>query len=345
MNRKDEHVSLAKAFHKPRENDFDSVRLLHNALPESSLEAVDLRTNLLGYELSSPFYINAMTGGSEKTKEINRKLAIVARETDLLIATGSISAALKDSDLLSSYTVMREEYPQGKILINLGAGVSVEKAQKALDLFPADGLQLHLNAPQELVMPEGDRAFFWLKNIEKLANHLSIPLLVKEVGFGMTRETIQKLVSVGVQTVDVSGTGGTSFTQVENARRKKRELAYLDDWGQSTVISLLEANEINQHFTTVASGGIRNAYDIFKALCLGASAVGISGEILNDLLTHGEEHTIALIKQWQEEVRLLCAMTGKTTVDQLKTVPLIFHGEVREWCESRMIDQTSYAFR
>lgn len=346
MNRKDEHVSLAKAFHKPRSNDFDAVRIIHHSLPAVSVDDVDLKAQLLNHSMSSPFYINAMTGGSEKTKEINRQLAIVARETDLLIATGSISAALKDPALLDSYTVIREEYPQGKILINLGAGVDLEKAQQALKLFPADGLQLHLNAPQELVMPEGDRDFsHWLQNIEKLTTELEIPILVKEVGFGMSRETIRQLLSVGVKTIDISGVGGTSFTQIENARRSKRELAYLTDWGQSTVISLLEANEVDETFTTVASGGIRNAFDIFKALCLGADAVGIAGTILNELLTHGTEHTISLINQWKEELRLLFAMTGKTTVTELRTVPLIFSGDVKNWCESRGIDQQHYAFR
>ena len=206
MNRKDEHVSLAKAFHKGRSNDFDSIRLLHSSLPELALKDVDLSTELFQYQLSTPFYINAMTGGSEKTKEINRQLAIVARETDLLIATGSVSAALKDSSLIDSYSVMREEYPKGKILVNIGGGVSVEDAKRAVNLFEVDGLQIHLNVPQELVMPEGDRDFRnWLSIIEEINQQINVPILVKEVGFGMTRETIKTLLSIGIQTIDVSG--------------------------------------------------------------------------------------------------------------------------------------------
>ena len=111
-----------------------------------------------------------------------------------------------------------------------------------MELFGADALQIHLNAPQELVMPEGDRQFSqWLSLLEKTIASVAVPVVVKEVGFGMSRETIQQLLAIGVQTIDVAGSGGTSFTQIENARRKKRELAYLDTFGQSTVISLLEA--------------------------------------------------------------------------------------------------------
>lgn len=346
MNRKDEHVSLAKAFHNKQKNEFDAVHLIHNALPQLATTDVDLSTTVAGFTLTSPFYINAITGGSEKTKKINRDLAIVARETDLMIATGSVSAALKDSSLADSYTVMREEYPEGKILANIGAGTSVEKAQEAIQLFHADALQIHLNAPQELVMPEGDRDFSnWLELIQEIQQTIAVPLIVKEVGFGMTRETIEQLAQTGVKTIDVSGRGGTSFTQIENARREKRELTYLTDWGQSTVTSLLEAHEANATVDILASGGIRSAYDIFKALCLGAQAVGTSGTVLTHLMNHGVEETILLIKQWQEELRLLYTLVGARTTNELKYQSLIFSGAVKDWCEAREISLVKYGRR
>ncbi|MCG4306218.1 type 2 isopentenyl-diphosphate Delta-isomerase, partial [Enterococcus lactis] len=303
MNRKDEHVSLAKAFHDKQKNEFDFVRVIHNPLPQTAVADVDLSTQAAGFTLSSPFYINAMTGGSEKTKKINQNLAIVAREADLMIATGSVSAALKDPSLADTYTIVRQEYPHGKIIANIGAGTSVERAQEAIRLFHADALQIHLNAPQELVMPEGDRDFTnWKALIQEIHTAIDVPLIVKEVGFGMTRETINDLASLGVHTVDISGRSGTSFTQIENARRSKRELNYLADWGQSTVASLLEANEADTSMEILASGGIRNAYDIFKALCLGAKAVGTSGTVLTRLMNHGVEESIMLMKQWHEEL-------------------------------------------
>lgn len=346
MNRKDEHVSLAKAFHKPRHNDFDDVTLIHHSFPACRVSDVSIETELFDQSLTSPFFINAMTGGSEKTKEYNRQLAILARETDLMMATGSVSAALRNPEISDSYTVVRQEYPNGTLLANVGAGTTLEDAKRAVDLFEANALQIHLNAPQELVMPEGDRDFTqWLSTLEEITTHLDVPVIVKEVGFGMTRETIQHLLSVGVTIIDVAGSGGTSFTQIENARRKKREFTYLDDFGLSNVASLLEAKEVPVPFELIASGGVRNAFDIFKALCFGAQTVGIAGTILNQLLTNGLEPTIALVQQWQSELKTLYAMTGSTKTSQLKKVPLLLSGKPKDWCSARNIDRKKYSMR
>ncbi|EOH72501.1 type 2 isopentenyl-diphosphate Delta-isomerase [Enterococcus malodoratus] len=346
MNRKDEHVSLARAFHqKPKENDFDAIRLVHSSLVAARPEDIDLSTEILGLKLSAPFYINAMTGGSEKTKKINHDLAIVARETNLMMATGSVSAALKDPAVADSYTVVREVNPNGLILGNMGAGRTSDDAKRIVDLLQADGMQIHLNVPQELVMPEGDRDFHeWPENIQTTIQQLPVPVIIKEVGFGMSKETIQQLQSLGVKAVDVSGRGGTSFSQIENARRKKRELNYLDDWGQSTVISLLEAQEVDE-LTLLASGGIRDAYDIFKALCLGAKAVGISAAILDHLLSNGIDATVEMIEDWKTQLRRLYLMTDKATTADLIHNPIILSGAPKEWCQARGIDYKKLATR
>lgn len=346
MNRKDEHVSLARAFHqKPKENDFDAIRLVHSSLVAARPEDIDLSTEILGLKLSTPFYINAMTGGSEKTKQINHDLAIVARETNLMMATGSVSAALKDPAVADSYTVVREVNPNGLILGNMGAGRTSDDAKRIVDLLQADGMQIHLNVPQELVMPEGDRDFHeWPENIQTTIQQLPVPVIIKEVGFGMSKETIQQLQSLGVKAVDVSGRGGTSFSQIENARRKKRELNYLDDWGQSTVISLLEVQEVDE-LTLLASGGIRDAYDIFKALCLGAKAVGISATILDHLLSNGIDATVEMIEDWKIQLRRLYLMTDKATTADLIHNPIILSGAPKEWCQARGIDYKKLATR
>lgn len=346
MNRKDEHVSLAKAFHKDRPSDFDHVHLIHRSFPQVAVDDISITSEMASLPLKTPFFINAMTGGSEKTKQINEQLATLARETSLAMATGSVSIALKDPSVQDSFTIVRKTNPTGMILANVGAGSSLEQAQRAIDLLEANALQIHVNAPQELVMPEGDRDFrYWLEDIAKIASTLSIPVIVKEVGFGMTRETIQQLIDCGITSIDVSGQGGTSFTQIENARRKNREFGYLDSYGLSTVQSLLEANEVPYPYEFIASGGIRQAYDIFKALALGANAVGISGTILTHLLTKGLDETILLVQQWQSELTTLYAMTGSKTTAKTRTVPLYFTGSVREWCDARRIAPDSYSFR
>ncbi|MDT2759894.1 type 2 isopentenyl-diphosphate Delta-isomerase [Enterococcus xiangfangensis] len=346
MNRKDEHVSLARAFHhKIKENDFDAVRLIHSSLVTTRPEAIDLSTEFLGLKLSVPFYINAMTGGSEKTKQINHDLAIIARETNLMMATGSVSAALKDPTVADSYTIIRQVNPNGLILGNMGAGRTSADAKKIVDLLQADGLQIHLNVPQELVMPEGDRDFHtWSENIQETIQQSTVPVIVKEVGFGMDYKTIQRLKTLGVAAIDVSGRGGTSFSQIENARRPKKELDYLADWGQSTVISLLEAQN-DPEMILLASGGIRNAFDIFKALCLGAKAVGISATILDRLLSHGIEAAIEMIEDWKVQLHRLYLMTDKTTTADLIRNPLILSGAPKEWCQARGIDYKKLAVR
>ncbi|WP_348920817.1 type 2 isopentenyl-diphosphate Delta-isomerase [Enterococcus rotai] len=346
MNRKDEHISLAKAFHKEKMNDFDQIKFIHHSFSEIALDEVDISTSFLDFTFKQPFYINAMTGGSERAKDINQQLGIIARETGVMVATGSVNAALKNPDLADTYQIMRKENPTGVIWANIGAGLSLEEAKRAVDLFQADGLQIHVNVPQELVMPEGDRDFHgWLDTIEDIVSHLSVPVIVKEVGFGMSSETIEQLVLRGVKAFDVSGQGGTSFTQIENARRKKRELGFLTDWGQSTVLSLLESINWQRDLTILASGGVRQSIDIVKALSLGAKSVGIAGTILNQLMKNGVDDTIALVQQWEEELKMLYTLLGKKSTSDLTTTDIIFSGEIIHWCESRGIAYQPFAKR
>jgi isopentenyl-diphosphate delta-isomerase len=346
LNRKDEHLSLAKAFHKERTNDFDHVRLLHPALVHHDLATVSLATKMAGQTLTAPFFINAITGGSNKTAQVNRELAIVARKTGLAMASGSVTAALNDPSVAASFSIIRNEHPDGFLLANIGAHVPLEQARQAIELFHADALQIHLNVPQELVMPEGDRAFrHWAENIKTVIAGVTVPVIVKEVGFGMTRETIHELTTLGAKTIDVSGAGGTSFTQIENARRKHREFDYLATYGQSTVESLLEANEVHLRPEIIASGGIRNAYDIFKALALGASAVGISGTLLNTLLTSGVDKTVALVESYQQQLANLYVMHDCATTADVQQLDVLLEGSLQTFCANRRIDPTSYSFR
>lgn len=344
MNRKDEHLLLAKALYKKQANDFDDVSFIHQSLVDLIPEEVDLSTEFLGLRLAVPFYINAMTGGSEKTKVYNQQLAIVARETGLMMASGSASAILNDPEVADSFTVIRQENPNGLVLANMGAGKDADAAKKIIDLLQADGLQIHLNVPQELVMPEGDADFkTWRKNIHQVVTTIKQPIIVKEVGFGMSKETLQQLQALGVKAADVSGKGGTSFTQIENARRSKHELSYLNGWGQSTINSLLEAQ--GSALTILASGGVRDAYDIFKALCLGAKAVGISGALLHSLMTVGVDATIELIESWKNQLRMLYTLANKKKTSQLTEVPLLITGNAKVWADARGINLKQIAQR
>ena len=346
MNRKDEHAALAMDFYQEKSNDFDLIRIVHDRFPEMKVADTTLAVELLNQEFPRPFFINAMTGGSQKTKEYNRQLAEVAKECNLMMATGSVSAALKDPSVADSFTIVRKVNPTGFITSNLGAGTTLDQAQRAVDLLSANALQIHLNVAQELVMPEGDRDFSqWLSKIETIVRQLPVPVIVKEVGFGMSRKMVQQLVDCGVTAIDISGRGGTSFTKIENARRPQQELSYLSDFGQSTPEALLEALEVPQIFDLIASGGIQNAYDIYKSLVLGAKSCGISGKMLHTVIHGGVEAGVQLVQDWSNELRLLMTLTGQKNLKDLRHVPVVFSGSLLEWCINREIDSKKYSMR
>ena len=346
-NKKDDHVILAEKFHlEPRVSDFDNLRFVYHSFPEMSLAEADIKTSFATFTMENPFFINAMTGGSDKTKLINEKLAIVARETKLAMASGSLSVAIKDPTVADSFEIIRKVNPDGLIFANLGAEHTVERAKRAIDILDANALQIHCNVLQELIMPEGDRDFSnWLKSIEKIVKHIEVPLIVKEVGFGMSRQAIEQLKNIGVKTIDISGSGGTNFAKIENYRRDTNKYDYLEDFGQSTVVSLLEAQPFINNTDIIASGGIRNPLDIVKSLSLGAKAVGISGLILQIVLNLGVEDTIREINNWKTEIALIMTLLGKKSISDLTNTDLLIVNDVKEWCLARGIPYESFANR
>lgn len=346
-NRKNEHVSLAENFYGTQApSSFDDLQFVHHSFPGIDVQDVSTHTTFAGLTLQTPFFINAMTGGSPWTGKVNRKLAEVAKATNLAIATGSVSAGLKSPDMSDSYKIVREVNPNGLVFANLGAGHGLENAKRAVDMLQADALQIHLNAPQEVVMPEGDRVFKnWLSNLEEIVQGLSVPLFVKEVGFGMSRETIAQLQSIGVTVVDVSGRGGTNFAQIENYRRRTDKMDDIEEWGQTTAVSLLEAHSFLPDMSILSSGGIKRPLDIVKSLGLGATAVGLSGQILHLVLKQGVEETIDIIEAWKKEITRMMTLLGATTVSDLTQTDIIIKGETRVWCEARHIDWQQFANR
>ncbi|MGX6977864.1 type 2 isopentenyl-diphosphate Delta-isomerase [Vagococcus elongatus] len=346
-NRKDEHVALAEQFYQSTvSGDFDSIRFIHHSFPETDFEDVKMNTSFAGLEFPFPFFINGMTGGSKKTQQINLDLATVARETGLAMASGSVSAGIKHPETSESYSIIRKTNPQGKIFANMGPEHPLENYLKAVDLLQADALQIHVNVPQELLMPEGERKFsHWLANIQQTVEKVGVPVIVKEVGFGMSRETIRQLVQAGVHTIDVSGRGGTNFIQIENSRRKKKDFSFAENWGQSTPIALLEANSQPEPLEILASGGIRTPFDIVKSLALGARAVGLSGQFLHLVVNEGVEKTIEEVTRWKENIRTMMTLLGAAEIAELQQTDIILYEPLKTWCEARHINWRTYANR
>ncbi|TPR24066.1 type 2 isopentenyl-diphosphate Delta-isomerase [Apilactobacillus timberlakei] len=335
--RKNEHVSLAeKFFDNHSKSGFDNVRFIHQSLPEINLNEIDLSTNIQDLKLDFPFYIEAMTGGSDYTKKLNDKLSKVAKATGIAMATGSQSIALKDSSTVESFAVARKNY-DGPIFANIGASHNLSDAKKVIKMVNADALEIHVNVAQELIMPEGERKFYWLDNIQNIVNNINIPVIVKEVGFGMAKETIQKLKSIGVKNINISGRGGTNFATIENFRRHNKELNYLSTWGQTTVESLLEAYSFSSDLSIISSGGIRNPLDIAKSIALGSNAVGMSGFILNSVIKNGIEETINQINEFKNGLKIIMTLLSCRTIYELQQKKLVLDSKLVAYLQQRSL--------
>lgn len=343
--RKDDHIRLA--LQQSEENpvsDFDRIRFVHRSIPNNK-EPISLQTNIAGLNLDFPFYINAMTGGSDTAKKINAQLAQVAKQTGLAMATGSLSAALKDTAQEESYRIVRKTFEEGIIFANIGADRTLDDARRAVEILNANALQIHLNAPQEIVMPEGDRDFhLWESNISNIVKNLEVEVIVKEVGFGMSRQTAKQLIQLGVKTLDVSGRGGTNFIRIENARRPVA-LEYLDEWGLSTVESLMDCYALSDKVDVIASGGIRHPLDMAKAFSLGAKAIGLSGTILNLLHSGGVNYAVSVIENWKDELQMIMLMLGISHIEEFGSCDLILDRTLIRWCEQRKIPIQMFTLR
>ncbi|MCM3763266.1 type 2 isopentenyl-diphosphate Delta-isomerase [Alkalihalobacillus oceani] len=335
-SRKLDHLNHALVTGQARTHGFEDIRFVHNSIPEQHVDAISLTSQIGELTLSSPIFINAMTGGGgQRTEEINRQFAEVAAETGVGMAVGSQMAALREDGQRQSYQVVRQAHPNGVIFANLGSEATVDQAKKAVEMIEADALQIHVNVIQELVMPEGDRDFrgTW-RRIAAIVKALEIPVIVKEVGFGMNKETVARLADCGVTAVDIGGFGGTNFSKIENERRKRR-LSYFDEWGISTTCSLLEARAAKGDIPVIASGGIQTALDMAKSLALGASACGFAGHFLRVLTEAGQDALVAEIRTLQEDLRFLLAALDVKNPEQLREIPLVISGETYHWAMQR----------
>ncbi|MDM5187789.1 type 2 isopentenyl-diphosphate Delta-isomerase [Bacillus sp. DX4.1] len=344
--RKLEHIAHALSTGQSRINGFHDIAFVHQSLPNTNYESITFETKIGELSLSSPIFINAMTGGGgEHTLHINEQLAHVAKHHKIAMAVGSQMAALKDEKEASSYQIVRKVNPNGIIFANLGSEATVEQAKRAIDMIEANALQIHLNVIQELTMPEGDRDFTGvLGRIEQIVIHSPVPVVVKEVGFGMSKGTIEQLASVGVSNVDIGGYGGTNFAAVENERRQ-RILSYFNEWGIPAAVSVIEASSTDKNLSLIASGGIQTALDVAKAIALGASATAFAGYFLRILMNDGLEKLIEEIELLHTDLQFIMTALGARTITELQQVPLVVKGDTYHWLSQRGIDTTSYSKR
>lgn len=325
-NRKDDHIKYALKY-QSHYNSFDDIELIHSSLPKYNVNDIDLSTHFAGQSFEFPFYINAMTGGSEKGKAVNHKLAQVAQATGIVMVTGSYSAALKNDEDDSYPTT--DLYPDLKLATNIGLDKPVPAAESTVKAMNPIFLQVHVNVMQELLMPEGEREFhMWRSHLKEYVDNIQCPLILKEVGFGMDLQSITDAYDIGITTVDISGRGGTSFAYIENQRGRDR--SYLNTWGQTTAQSLINAQSMMDKMDILASGGIRHPLDMVKCLVLGAKAVGLSRTVLELVERYPVDDVIAILNSWKEDLRMImCALNCKKITD-LRQVNYILYGQLKE---------------
>jgi len=301
-------------------NGFERYRLVHQALPELDLEAIDMRTSLLGKTLQLPLLISSMTGGTDAARVINRNLAQGAQARGIAMGLGSQRTGIEQAETVDSFRV-RDLAPDIPLLANLGAvqlnyRYGVEQCRRAVEMIEADALILHLNPLQEALQADGD--WNWkglLGKIEQVVRSVGVPVVAKEVGWGISESAARRLADAGVAVLDVAGSGGTSWSEVEYYRAPTDSLRKLArafaDWGIPTADALLMAQRGAPGLPLIASGGMRNGIEAAKAIALGASVVGFASPFLKAAAS-GPEEVIATIDQFAVELRtaMFCSGAG-----------------------------------
>lgn len=324
---------------------FSDIFPVHMSAPELNYYDVDTSCLYMGKKLAAPLMINAITGGHPETVWINRELAAAAGKAGIAMAVGSQKAALNDYSVRETFSVAREVNSDGLLLANLSAACNPEEAVSAVEMIDADGLQLHLNVPQEITMPEGDRNFKGiLENISSIIEAVAVPVIIKEVGFGMSRETVLALHAAGVRNIDVGGRGGTDFVAIELSRTNKNSFG-LEGWGIPTAISLLEGLSLGLDIDFVASGGLRSSMDMARALMVGASITAMARPFLKALVEGAPGELEQTIQDLIRGLRKIMLMTGSSNIRELSQKPVVITGLTAEWLERRGVGINSYARR
>jgi len=309
----------------------DDYRFVHQALPEVNFCDIDLSVVLFGKPLSAPLLLSPMTGGIKQAQRINRHLAQAAQKLGIAMGVGSQRAAIDNPHVAYTFQV-RDIAPDILLFANLGAvqlnyGYGLKECQRAVEMIEADALMLHLNPLQEALQLEGQTDFSGLlRKIEQVCKSLSVPVVVKEVGWGISETIARKLAEAGVAGLDVAGAGGTSWGEVERHRahnnNRKSIAKSFASWGIPTAESIQMARRGAPGVTLIASGGLRTGLDVAKAIALGADAAGIAAPLLKAADVSAEA-VIASVAEVIEVLRIAMFCTGAARLSDLKGSPFL----------------------
>jgi len=329
--RKSDHIkiNLEQDVRSALTTGLENYHFTHEALPELDLERIDPGLNLFGVKLAAPILISSMTGGTEEAGEINQRLAEAAQEVGVAMGVGSQRAALEHPEQIPTFAITRKVAPNILLFANLGAvqlnyGYGIDECRRAVDMIQADALILHLNPLQEAVQDAGDTNFAGLaRKIEIICKKLEVPVIAKEVGWGISERTAKLLAECGVSAIDVAGAGGTSWSQVEMHRAPdeftRKLAATFVGWGIPTVDSILNVKRALPDMMIFASGGLKDGLDIAKCVALGASLGGMAGQFLKAAAVSTEK-TVETIKLTKRQIEVTMQITGCQSLDKLPTM-------------------------
>ncbi len=334
--RKKAHLELClsdKVAFKNKTTGFENYEFEHYAITEVDLQKINFTTQFFNKKISYPFLISCMTGGTAEAGNINAQLAIAAQELNIPIGVGSQRQALENNKYLKTYKIIRENAPKIPVLGNLGAAEvvsikSLDKVSYLVDIIKADAMVIHVNPLQELFQPEGNPNFTGLiKRLDKLTKYLKVPIIIKEVGSGISKKAVQKLLEVGVKGIDVAGAGGTSWAGVEMLRSGKSEDNDFWDWGLPTAYCIKQIAPLKEYheFILIGSGGINSAFDTAKALALGVDLAASARTILQKLDKNGVEGVVKLVRDWFETVKKIMFLTGSASLPEFKQRNNLIH--------------------
>lgn len=337
--RKKEHIDLCltgKVEFKDKTNGFEKYDFKHFALTEVDLNKISFKTNFFKKKINFPFLISCMTGGTSEAENINSRLAEVANHLNIILGVGSQRQALENKNFHKSYGVIRKKAPKIPILGNIGAAQfvklkSTDQIKNLVDMIQADAMVVHLNPLQELLQPEGELELAGLsKQFERMVKEIKVPVIVKEVGAGISKDSAKMLLEAGVKGIDVAGSGGTSWAGVEILRSKRQIDEVFWDWGLPTSYCINQVYSLKKKFDfiLIGSGGINSAMEMAKAFTLGSDITASARIILKSLINHGEENVILMINEWFNVLKKIMFLTGSKNIVELRKNKIIRRAEL-----------------
>ena len=332
--RKSDHINinLDQDVRSSLTTGLERYHFVHCALPELNLPAIDTSLMLFGKKLAAPILVSSMTGGTEQAREINQRLAEVAEQYNIAMGVGSQRAALENPQFISTYSIARKVAPNILLFANLGAvqlnyGYGIDECRQAVDMIQADALFLHLNPLQEAVQVGGDTNFAGLaKKITAVCKNVGVPVVAKEVGWGISSQTAKVLVECGISAIDVAGAGGTSWSQVEMYRAQdeltRKLAASFVNWGIPTADSIINVKNVASEMIIFASGGLKDGMDVAKSIALGATIGGFAGKFLRAAAISTNQ-IAELVKLTQKQIQVSMFGAGVPDLNSLSRVELI----------------------